>query len=314
MTLAAATGPGAAQAPAGGSLRAGLLEHGLLFEMGVKGLYGRSGRYEALVSGIGQLVSDAFAPLRAESIHIPPLVARSTFEATGYLESFPDLVGSVQVFEGDDRGHRELLRRVADKGDWQELLEPSEVVLSPAACHAVYPLCRGRLGEEGRRIEVRGYCFRHEPSDDPARMQAFRMHEVVFLGGSVQAEAHRATGLDRGVALLEDLGLEVSVIPASDPFFGRAGTLLRSEQLRAALKLEAVTPIAGERPTAVLSANCHREHFGAAFGIEQADGKVAHSACVGFGVDRIALALVAAHGFDLAAWPAGVRDRLSLVS
>lgn len=314
MTLAAGRSPRAQERPAAGSLRAGLLEHGLLLTMGVKGLYGRSGRYEALVSGIDELVSDAFAPLQAESIHLPPLVARSTFEGTGYLESFPDLVGSVHVFEGDDKGHRELLRRVAEEGEWQELLEPGEVVLSPAACHAVYPLCTGRLGEAGRRVEVRGYCFRHEPSDDPARMQAFRMHEVVFLGGASEAEAHRDAGLKRGVSLLERLGLEVSVVPASDPFFGRAGAILRSEQLREVLKLEAVTPISGERPTAVLSANCHREHFGAAFGIERADGGVAHSACVGFGVDRIALALVSAYGFDLAAWPAGVRELLRLPS
>ena len=43
-----------------------------------------------------------------------------------------------------------------------------------------------------------------------------------------------------------------------------------------------------------------------------ADGAVAHSACFGFGLERVALALAAKHGFDVAAWPASVRQELGL--
>ena len=46
-----------------------------------------------------------------------------------------------------------------------------------------------------------------------------------------------------------------------------------------------------EKPTAVVSTNYHLDHFGVPFGIKTADGAVAHSACVGFGLERIALAL-----------------------
>ena len=35
---------------------------------------------------------------------------------------------------------------------------------------------------------------------------------------------------------------------------------------------------------------------------------VAHTACVGFGLERITLALLRHHGLDLAAWPEAVRD------
>ena len=42
-----------------------------------------------------------------------------------------------------------------------------------------------------------------------------------------------------------------------------------------------------------------------------ADGRFAHSACIGFGLERIALALFAAHGFDPASWPAAVRGVLA---
>ncbi|MEY2406368.1 MAG: hypothetical protein QOG39_1284, partial [Acidimicrobiaceae bacterium] len=39
-------------------------------------------------------------------------------------------------------------------------------------------------------------------------------------------------------------------------------------------------------------------------------GEVAHTACIGFGLERIALALIKTHGTDLASWPAGVRASL----
>ena len=305
-TLATPVGPLTTTGTDTASLRAGLLGAGLLVATGVPGLYARSSGYEAIVAGIDRLVTEAFADRSPVGLHFPPVLPRSTFARTSYLESFPDLMGSVHVFHGGDEEHRELLRRASRGGAWHELLEPGEVVLAPAACHALYPLCAGRLPAAGGCFEVRAECFRHEPSDDPARLQAFRMHEVVVLGGPDQVEAHRTDGLARAVGLLEGLGLEVGVVPATDPFFGRMGKVLAEGQRDEELKLEVVTPIGGAEPTAVVSGNCHRDHFGGAFGIEQANGAPAHSSCVGFGVDRVALALLATHGTEPARWPAGL--------
>jgi hypothetical protein len=41
-------------------------------------------------------------------------------------------------------------------------------------------------------------------------------------------------------------------------------------------------------------------------------GEPAHTACVAFGMDRLAVALFATHGTDAAQWPASVRTALSL--
>jgi hypothetical protein len=54
----------------------------------------------------------------------------------------------------------------------------------------------------------------------------------------------------------------------------------------------------------------HLDHFGHTSGITTAAGETAHSTCIGFGVDRIALALFHCHGIDPAEWPANVRARL----
>ena len=68
--------------------------------------------------------------------------------------------------------------------------------------------------------------------------------------------------------------------------------------------------ISEENPTAVCSFNYHQEHFGEVFGIHTADGKVAHTACLGFGLERVVMALFKTHGFDSTTWPADVRARL----
>ena len=52
------------------------------------------------------------------------------------------------------------------------------------------------------------------------------------------------------------------------------------------------------KPTAVSSFNFHQDHFGSTFGIQLHDGTVANSACLGFGLERITLALFRAHGMD----------------
>ena len=292
-------------------LRDRLLDAELLFPTGVEGLYARSEIYQGILNAVDAMVHRWGSGLEATMVYLPPVLSRTTFDSTNYLQSFPDLMGSVHVFRGNDRDHAELLRRVEADGDWPALLEPGEVVLSSAACHALYPMCSGRLPAGGRRYEVSGFCFRHEPSTDPARMQAFNMHEVVYVGDPDEAQRHRDEGLAHGLDLLRGLGLEVTPIPANDPFFGRLGSALAAGQLEEELKLEGVSPIySPEHPTAIMSANCHRDHFGLPFGIETDSGEVAHSACVAFGVDRIAVALLARHGFDPADWPGPVRAQL----
>lgn len=296
---------------ADGAFRQDLLDAGLIVDAGVDGLYGRSPTYEEIVSGVMSLTTRTGAPDSATPVHFPPVIPRALLVQTDYVRSFPDLIGSVHTFRGDDRLHAQLLSRVEAGEDWTEFLVPAEVTLRPAACHPLYPLCTGRLPEGGRRFEVHGWCFRHEPSLDPARMLAFRMHEFVYVGDAEGARAHRDRWIERGKAMLEGLGLDVDVVEANDPFFGRAGRVLAASQRGEALKFEFVTTVTSpDAPTAITSVNLHQDHFGASFSIECADGSVAHSSCFAVGADRTALALLRRHGLDPDQWPASVRSML----
>jgi seryl-tRNA synthetase len=294
-----------------GTLRRDLIDAGLVIDAGVDGIYGRSDAYEEIVSGVMSLTTRTGQVDAATPLHFPPVIPRALLVQTDYLKSFPDLVGSVDTFRGDDRLHAELLSMLERGQDWTSALVPAEVVLRPAACHPLYPLCTGRLPEGGRRFEVHGWCFRCEPSLDPARMQAFRMHEFVYVGEPGEATAHRDRWLIRGEHMLKSLGLDIDVVVANDPFFGRVGKVLAVNQRDEALKLEFVCPITSdEAPTAITSVNRHQDHFGVNFQIECADGSVAHSSCFAMGADRTALALLATHGLDPKQWPSSVRSVL----
>lgn len=275
------------------------------------GIYGRNGVFESIIDGIDHVVKTSARDDGAEVLRFPPVVTRPNFVKSGYMKSFPQLAGAVSAFQGSDRDHLELLRQIEAGEDWSKSLKPTEVVLKPAACYPVYPTATGTLPEGGRTVDVLSYCYRHEPSEDPARMQMFRMHEYIRIGDVDDVKVFRDTWFERGQKVLADLGLDGRPDVANDPFFGRGGKVLAAGQREQQLKFELLVPIYGEEnPTAVVSLNYHQEHFAHLFDIKTSKGEWAHTSCIGFGMERIALALLKKYGLDPKAWPTAVRSAM----
>ena len=292
-----------------------LLHKGLLIETGVDGLYGRSGLFEQIIDGFDRMISRAGADQMAEVMRFPPGMNRALFEKSGYLKSFPQLAGTVHSFGGNDKDHAELIDRLGRGEDWTFRQDPTDVVLPPAACYPVYPTIgrRGGLPSGGVVLDVQSYCFRHEPSKEPTRQQMFRMREYVRMGTPDEVVSFRKKWLERGQEMIHTLQLPLNVDVANDPFFGRAGRVMASSQRDLGLKFELLVPVnSEENPTACLSFNYHQDHFGSTWGLKTTDGETAHTACVGFGMERVTIALFKHHGLDVKAWPAGVRHALSL--
>lgn len=290
-----------------------LFDAGLLIPSGVRGVYGLSEVFENVVEHFDAYVVREAKHTNPEVIRFPPLLTRRNYARTDHLETFPNLMGSVHSFLGTERELLELIESKQSGEDWSAKLGKTEVMLTPAVCYPLYGTATGTLPPGGRTVDLRGFVFRHEPSDDPARLQIFRMHEYVRLGTPDEAFAHREAWLKRGEEILRSTGLDVKPVVANDPFFGRGGRVMAATQREQELKYELVVPVTSEeKPTAVASSNYHLDHFGAAFDIRTADGAVAHSACVGFGLERVALALFKTHGYDPDTWPADVRSVLAL--
>jgi len=286
------------------------IEAALFHRLGVDGVYGRTELYEDVVTRLGAYITRQ-RDARAEVLRFPPVMSRTQLEKSGYLKSFPNLLGCVCALHGSE----DQIRSAAESAEWTASLSASDLVLSPAACYPTYPLvaARGPLPDGGLIFDVQADCFRHEPSRALSRLQSFRMREFVRIGTPADISEFCTQWMERAQQLARELMLPHKVDAANDPFFGRVGQMMAVSQRLASLKFELLIPYYdGAAPTACMSFNYHREHFGDVWGIRDAAGEMAHTGCVAFGIDRLAVALFCVHGIEPRRWPAPLRQALAL--
>jgi seryl-tRNA synthetase len=282
--------------------------------MGVKGVYARTALYVDLVEKLERYITRLRDPM-AEVMRFPPVMSRQQLEKSGYLKSFPNLLGCVCALHGTEASIRSAAERHETGGDWTTSLTSSDLVLSPAACYPVYPIvaARGRLPAGGVQFDIEADCFRHEPSVHLDRLQSFRMREFVRIGSTEEIVEFRERWMARAPVIAAELALPHSIDVANDPFFGRVGQVMAVSQRQQALKFELLIPYTpASKPTACMSFNYHRDYFGQVWDIRDQNAALAHTSCVAFGIDRLAVALFAIHGLDLQRWPATARQALAL--
>ena len=295
------------------AFREELVAQGHLLPTPVPGVTGQGSVFVGLRRRLDDRISRLSAFEDAQSLEFPPIEPRTEMESVGYLTSFPQLAGSVFAFQGSELQALDLGERAHAHQDWSGHLTRSDVVLVPAACHPVYPAMAGSpLPAEGVTVDAgAAWVFRHEPSDDPCRLQAFHQREFVRFGAPAAVAEWRDGWRDRAVEFLRRLGLPADFDEANDPFFGRSGRLLARNQREQKLKFEILVDVGGDGPTAVASFNAHADHFTSVFGVTSQGPEPLHTACLGFGLERIVLALLYTHGLDPAGWPAEVHAELA---
>jgi seryl-tRNA synthetase len=290
------------------------IAEGLFRSMGVDGVYARTELYTHVLERLETYITRHRDP-KAEIMRFPPVMSRKQLEKSGYLKSFPNLLGCVCALHGSEASIRSAVDRHENGGDWTTSVTSSDLVLSPAACYPVYPIAaaRGQLPAGGLQFDIEADVFRHEPSRSLDRLQSFRMREFVRIGAPQEIVEFREGWMAKAPLLAADLSLPFSIEVANDPFFGRVGQVMAVSQRQQALKFELVIPYyPGASPTACMSFNYHREHFGQVWSIHDDKGELAHTSCVAFGIDRLTVALFAVHGLDLQKWPAVTRTALTL--
>jgi seryl-tRNA synthetase len=262
-----------------------LFDGGWFGAPGVTGAYTFTPKFERVVSWVQGVLTET-DPNGSAGPHLyPPVMPRHVIERAGYAEAFPHLLGLVRPYQDGET--------VTD-----------DAVLVPAVCYAVYQQLADSSIDEPRQFDIVGYCYRHEATAELGRFRSFRVRDFVIVADADTALRWRDDWIGHGKTMFARLQLPVRVQPASDPFFGSVGRIMQTSQVMQELKWEFVVPVSDDDPgTAIASANSHKNHLGMRFGIGYRGPEAAHSACIGFGLDRIALALIHAHGDDLESWP-----------
>lgn len=290
-----------------------LIEKGHLISTGVKGVYGKGKDMQLLLTNLENYICHKGRTQNTEIMTFPPVMSKKSIETKEYVKSFPHLLGTINSFFGNETNYKELVEKVVENKEWTEEYTSTEVVMTPAACYPVYPSLSGTLPKGGRVVEVSSFCFRHEPSDEPTRMLSFKMLEYVVAGTPDEVTTWRQNWIDKAQDILQELKLEFNIIVADDPFFGKGGKMLKVNQKESQLKYEMVVPVNSlEKPTAVISSNYHQDLFSKKHNILTSVNQYAHTSCLAFGLERLAIALMKKHGMSFSEWPESVVNLLKL--
>jgi hypothetical protein len=186
---------------------------------------------------------------------------------------------------------------------------PMRLAANPSTCYHCYAVrAHSDIGAD-LAVTAVTKCHRFEAINhrEPGRLLEFTMREVIFLGSPDYVRVTR----ERSLALVEQIvrawGLYGALVTANDPFFSADFASKASQQHRLAMKYEYRALLPPHRPISVLSSNLHGPTFSKAFSITQG-GRPINTGCIGFGHERLALAIVAQHGGDPARWPQALGD------
>jgi len=184
-------------------------------------------------------------------------------------------------------------------------LSPVELVHNPSTCYHCYASREGTVVAENTAITAITKCHRFEAANhkDFGRLLEFSMREIIFLGHPDYVRECRERSLELIKKFAEDWQLFGELLQSNDPFFTSDFSAKAGQQQRMAMKYEYQMAIPGqEKKLSVLSSNLHGVTFGKAFSIKRPGGPM-HTGCLAFGIERMALSIIAQHGTDADKWP-----------
>src|SRR4051812_17150924 len=99
----------------------------MLFQpIGADGVCARTGLLEKVVEGLNTLISREREDT-TEIFKFPPVMSRSQIETSGYLHSFPNLLGAVCCLRGSEAEILAAVDASKSKSDWVGEVLPTEL-------------------------------------------------------------------------------------------------------------------------------------------------------------------------------------------
>jgi hypothetical protein len=252
-------------------------------------------------------------PFSAVEETYPNCIPLADLGATSHFASFPEhlhfvahLIQDLDVLDGFAAN---ASARGAEVRPESRQLSPVLLVHNPSTCYHCYAARRGTTVPGNLAITAIAKCHRFEAANhaDLGRLLEFSLREVIFLGSPDYVRATRAQTLELVKSLATDWNLAGELLPSNDPFFTSDFSAKAGQQHRLAMKFEYRATLPGrEKKLAIMSSNLHGPTFSKSFALRREGGPL-HTGCLGFGLERLALALIAQHGHEIEGWPPGLR-------
>jgi seryl-tRNA synthetase len=242
------------------------------------------------------------------------------FKMIDYFHEFPHQMILCAPVK-DDFASRSMFSRLYGKDQEFEtvpmdgLMADASYGLQPAVCDCCYYSLEGVDAHEDAFYTTFNKVFRNERSATNRldRLTNFSVRDIMFVGGEEFVLEARERLIERLSQFLVALHLNAKIETANDPFFANDSAMKSVFQSAHRLKYELLADIPHlGKQIAVGSINLHTDFFGRAFNIKMRDGRVAHSGCIGVGMERMTYALFCQHGPTLTQWPAPLLRYLAL--
>lgn len=235
----------------------------------------------------------------AEEQHYPVLVPAELLAELGYFGHFPQHITFCSHLPGDLPVLERVAKTEVGKVPESLALAPPRHVLTPAVCLPCYRGQRGETIEMVRTLTMQNHVFRYEGNNfQPLRRGwDFTVRDIVFFGSGDDLTRLRAEVMERAMDLCRELDLEATIELANDPFFLDASRDKAVYQRMGEVKFELLFPMPNGRDSlAASSFNLHRDYYTSVYGTKRANGELAESACMGFGIERWVYAFLVQKG------------------
>lgn len=278
----------------------------------------RGGAARLLRTIEAKVLAEVAAPFEAEQEFYPSTILCRTLDRINHFTSFPEHVDFVTHLREDVDVLGEFAKKCREQG-WKPehhdgAMSPADFAICPSCCYHCYESMEGwSLPAPGRATTMVVNCHRYEAGNltTMSRLRAFHQRDVVWVGHPDFVRNSRASADQLLLRWAKDWEVDCTFENANDMFFTDDYSVKASFQRQQEAKRELRLRIPFEnRAISCSSSNFHAATFGRAFGI-QCDGRVATSACMGWGYERWVYAVFSQFGLDESAWPKAIREDMN---
>ena len=243
----------------------------------------------------------------------PNVISVENLIKTNHLSSFPEHLN----FVNNIHPNIEILdqfgeyAKSSESADFisEKIMETPQLIQNPSTCYHCYASRAGQKVNKNTVITALAGCHRYEGANHSqlGRLMEFSLREVIFLGEPNFIRETREECLRLIKKLAVDWEFGGVLQSENDPFFTSDFEIKAEHQRKMKMKYEFRAYISdNDDGLAVMSSNLHGLTFSKTFNIESDDWPV-HTGCIGFGLERMIIALIAQHGVDPECWPKNLK-------
>jgi seryl-tRNA synthetase len=276
------------------------------------GIFSYAGELFELMQSLDFFFKEYALTLGATERLYPNILPIDSMIQNGYVSGFPHHALFISMAHQDS----ETLKKVAETKafpDLNDVVTPNGLMLAPTVCHHCFEELKNTDIKENLMITSLGKCHRFEgPSaQDLSRTHIFNMREIVLFGRPSWVHKTRLAIKTFSEEVFNNWQLAYAVETATDPFFPAGSQKKRHFQAMNQTKFEIklTLPFKSQGISAV-SVNNHMSTLTDSYAITGEKGLI--SSCVGFGLERLAFAILSQFGLDRSAWPSSLKNDLRL--